>query len=151
MFHPFLSDDRKQDSATTTAHRKIIIKLLKQRNIMLNTLSTIWENTDGCADHYRCATALYLMSMLSQAFFVIIDYGISVPGHGIELVDGINDIYKRFLFQSISTFQLPGKKGYDTRMIMQTGTHTPGVSLSSEFQKHLSTVARKHGGIDQGK
>ena len=118
---------------------------------MSNTLSTIWENTDGCAEQYRCATTLYLISMFSRAFSVIIYRGISTPGHGIEVVDVLNDIYKRFLFQSISTLQLPGKKGYDTRMIMQTGTHTPGVSLSSEFQKHLSTVARKHGGIDQGK
>ena len=42
VFHSFLSDDSKQDSATTTAHRKHIIKLLKQRNIMPNTLSSIW-------------------------------------------------------------------------------------------------------------
>ena len=117
----------------------------------MSTLNKIWENTYGCAEHYRCATVLYLMSMLSQAFSVIIDCGISALGHGREVLDRINVIDKSVLFQLISTVQLPGKKGYDTRMIMQTGTHTPGVSLSSEFQKHLSTVARKYGGIDQGK
>ena len=62
MFHSFLSDDRKQDSATIISHRKLIIELLKQQNIMLNMLSTIWENTDACAEQYICVTALYLMS-----------------------------------------------------------------------------------------
>ena len=36
-------------------------------------------------------------------------------------------------------------------MIMHTGTRTYDVSLSIEFQKHLSTAAYKHGVIDQGK
>ena len=32
VFHSFLSDDRKQDSDTTTAHRKRLISLLKEKN-----------------------------------------------------------------------------------------------------------------------
>ena len=61
VFHSFFSDDRKQDYATTILHSKRIIELLKQRNIMSNTLITIWENTDCCDDHYICSTKLYLM------------------------------------------------------------------------------------------
>ena len=63
---------------------------------MSNTLSTIWENIDGCTEHYICATVLYLMSMLSQAFSVIIDHGINLSGHSIEVVDGLNAIDKSF-------------------------------------------------------
>ena len=81
---------------------------------MSNTLSTIWENTYGCDDHYRCATALYLMSMLSQAFYVIVDRGISAPENGREVVDGLNAIGKSFLSQLMANVQLPGAKGYDT-------------------------------------
>ena len=40
VFHSCLSDDSKQYSATTTVHRKRTIELLKERNIMSNTLST---------------------------------------------------------------------------------------------------------------
>ena len=40
---------------------------------------------------------------------------------------------------------------YDTQMVMRTGTRKYDVSLASEFQKCLSTVARKHGVIYQGK
>ena len=82
--------------------------------------------------------------MLSQAFSVIIDRGISAPGNGREVVDGLNAIDKMFLLQLMTTVQLPGAKSYDTQMVMHTGTHTSDVSLTSEFQKHLSTAAHKH-------
>ena len=36
MFHYFLSDDRKQDAATTTSHNFIIIELLKERKVLAN-------------------------------------------------------------------------------------------------------------------
>ena len=74
-----------------------------------------------------------MMSMLSQSFSVIIDRGISAPGHVREVVDGLNAIDKRFLFQLISIVQLPGAQGYDTQMVMHTGTRTYDVSFSSEF------------------
>ena len=66
VFHYFLSDDSKQDSAATTAHSNCLIELLKK---LMSTLSTVWENTDGCAEKYRCASALYLMSVLPQRHF----------------------------------------------------------------------------------
>ena len=92
-----------------------------------------------------------MMSILSQTFSFIIDRNNCAPGHGREVVDGINFIEKRFLFKLISTVQIPGEKGYDTKMVIHTGIRTSDVSLASEFQKHLSTEARKHGVIDQGK
>ena len=65
VFHSFLSNDSKQDAATTTAHSKQLISLLKNKKVLTTSLSTIWENTDGCAEQYRCASALYLMSVIS--------------------------------------------------------------------------------------
>ena len=49
---------------------------------MMSVLSKIWENIDGCAEQYRCAASLYLMSVLSQRHSIIFDQGISAPGHG---------------------------------------------------------------------
>ena len=54
------------------------------------------------------------MSMLSQAFSVIIDRGISATGNGREVVDFLNTIYKSFLFQLMSTVKLPDAKVYET-------------------------------------
>ena len=81
------------------------------------------ENTDGCAEHYICATALCLMSILSQTFSVIIDHSISAPEHGRKVLDGLNATEKRFIFQSISTVQLLGAKGYYTQILMHSATY----------------------------
>ena len=70
VFHYFLSDDIIQDAATTTAHSSCLIGLLKSQKLM-SALGKIWENTDGCAEQYRCATALYLMTILSQRHSII--------------------------------------------------------------------------------
>ena len=52
VFHYFLSDGIEQDDATTDAQSRQAIKFLKQRNIMFEKLSTIWENSDGYTEHY---------------------------------------------------------------------------------------------------
>ena len=97
-----MSDYSKQDSDTTTSHTKRLIELLKEQKLLTSTLSTIWENTDGCADQYICASALYLMSVLSQCYSIIIDQDISAPGHEKEVVGGLNVIYKRYIYISIN-------------------------------------------------
>ena len=113
VFHSFLSDDSKHDAATTTAHSKRLISLLKNKKVSKKSLSTIWENTDGCAEKYRCASALYLMSVMSKTYSIIIDRGISAPGHGKEVVDGIIAVDKHYIYQLMSKVQLPGSVRFD--------------------------------------
>ena len=69
---------------------------------MTTYLIKIWENTDGCAKQYRCASALYRMSVMPHCYSVIIDRGISEPGHGKEVEDGLNAVDKRYIYQLIS-------------------------------------------------
>ena len=38
------------------------------------------------------------MSVMSQTYFIIIYRGISAPGHGKEVVDGLNDVDKRYIY-----------------------------------------------------
>ena len=42
VFHSFLSDDIKQDSATTITHSKRFIQFLKDKKLLTTSLSTIW-------------------------------------------------------------------------------------------------------------
>ena len=51
----------------------------------------------------------------------------------------------------MSTVQLTGAKGYDTQMVIHTGTRRYDVILSRKCQKYLSNVACKNGVIYQGK
>ena len=55
-------------------------------------------NTDGCAEQYRFAYVLYLMSLMSQTYSIIIYRGISAPGHGKDAVDVLNDVDKRYIY-----------------------------------------------------
>ena len=68
---------------------------------MYAEFSTLYGNTYGCAENNRRATALSLMSMLSQDFSVIIHFDKSSSRHGREVEDGLNSMDKRFIFQLI--------------------------------------------------
>ena len=122
LFNSFLSDESKQDADTTTAHSKQLISLLKEKQVLTTSLSPMWENTDGCAEQYRRDSELYLMSVISQTYSIIIDRGISAPGHGKEVVDGLNAVDKRYIYQLMSKVQLPGSVRFDSQNKMHTST-----------------------------
>ena len=61
------------------------------------------------------------MSVMSQCYSVIIDQGISAPGHGKEVVDGINAVDKSYIYQLMSNVQLSGLNRFDSHMQMHTG------------------------------
>ena len=104
----FFSDDIKKDAATTTPNSKRSVELLKERKLLASSLSTIWENTDGCAEQYKCSSALYIMSVIFQCYSVIIYCGISAPVHVKGVFNGLNAIDKLYIYQLMSNVQLPG-------------------------------------------
>ena len=63
--------------------------------------------TDGFAEQYRCASALYLVSVMSQYYLVIIDRDISAPRNDREVIDSLNEIYKQYIYQLMYNVQLP--------------------------------------------
>ena len=91
------------------------------------------------------------MSVMSQCYSIMINRGISAPGHGKEVVDGFNDFYKRYIYQLMSNVQLPGSVRFDSQIQMHTVTEKLDVSLSKEFKEHLEKEHRQNGAIDQGK
>ena len=100
-------------------------------------MSKILENTDGCAKQYICDYALYLLSVMSQCYSIIIDWGISAPWHGKYVVEVINSVNNIYIYQLMSTVQLPGSNIFDSQMQMHTGNQKYDVSLAKEFQQHL--------------
>ena len=69
------------------------------------------------------------MSVMSQCYSFIIDRGISAPGNGKEVVNGLNENDKRYIYQLISNVQLPGSKTFDSQIIMNYFTQNNDVSL----------------------
>ena len=53
------------------------------------------------------------MSILSQRHSNIFDRGISAPGHVKEMFEGLNAIDKRYMYQLMSTVQIPGSKMFE--------------------------------------
>ena len=58
-------------------------------------MSTVLEDTDGCANQYRCN--FYLMAMLSPLYGVITLCAMNAPGHGNDVAGGHNATDKQYL------------------------------------------------------
>ena len=87
------------------------------------------KNTDGCADQYRCAVAIYLMSVMLKCYSVMIDRGISAPGHGKEVVDGLNGIDEHYIYKLMSNVHLQASKTLNSQILMHSITQNNDVSL----------------------
>ena len=70
------------------------------------------------------------MSVISQFYSITIYLGISAPGHGKEVVDGLNAVDKRYIYHFMSKVQLPGSVIFDSQIKMHTGTENKDVSLA---------------------
>ena len=68
-----------------------------ESGILVSGISKVWEYTDGCANKYMCALAVYLMTLLSSSYGIITDLEINSPGHRENFVDGLNAMYKYYL------------------------------------------------------
>ena len=60
-------------------------------------LTTIWDHTDGCTNKYCFTLDIYILSCIALKFSIVIDRKIRAPGHGKDMVDGLNDRQKRIL------------------------------------------------------
>ena len=70
------------------------------------------------------------MSLMSQCNYIIIYRGISAPEHGKEVVDGLNAIDKRYIYQFMFTVELHGSAIFYSQIKIHTGTEKEDVSLA---------------------
>ena len=71
-FHSYLSDDTTQMACTVHCHMiKLITQLMKDN--VLSKGGRLLSTTDGCAKQYKCSTAIYLLSILSKTFGIVVD------------------------------------------------------------------------------
>ena len=75
----------------------------------------------------------------------------SAPVNGKEVVDGLNYFDRRYIYQLISTSQLPGSNIFYYQIQMHTGNQKYDVILGKKFQQHLTKEHRKTGAIGQVK
>ena len=89
------------------------------------------------------------MSVISQTYSIIIDRGISAHGHRKEVVDGLNAVDKRYIYQLMSKVHLPGSVRFYSQIKIHTGTENKDVSLAKEFKDNLEGEHRQNGAIGQ--
>ena len=114
-------------------------------------MSTIWENTDGFAEQYRCANALYLLAMLAHTYNIIIDRDIGSTGQGREVVDVLNVTKKRFLSMLMKNVKLPYASAYDSHMEIHTLNTNTDIIISRGFQRYISDPTREYVFLDNVK
>ena len=62
--------------------------------IFVSSISTVLEDADGCANKYIFALDIYLRTVLSSLYYIIMYRTIDAPVHGNNVVDGINETEK---------------------------------------------------------
>ena len=60
-------------------HIKHLVEFLKT---YFSYFCITWENTNDCAEQYKYATTLYLLSILAHAYNIIIDCDVGSQGYG---------------------------------------------------------------------
>ena len=68
-------------------------------NSLLKTGWTLYCNYDGAAKQYRCANALFYLSLFASKYNISIDRSVCEPVHGKDVVDGLNTVDKHYLKQ----------------------------------------------------
>ena len=115
-FIHIFSDDNRQDASTTNAYMMKMLDNMRQINQDVSGC-TIWESTDGCSKQYRYGDALYFLSYASAKYTIIVDRMIGAPGHGKDIVDGINACDKRHLKGKMCMIGTPEADDCNKRML----------------------------------
>ena len=153
--HSYFSDDSKQDAACSHDNMECLIKrmLAEGRFAKHGPMPhpTLFDNTDGCASQYRCGNALFLLSLLASAYGIVIDRAIGAPGHGKDLIDGMNAVDKRFLQEAMRRLAKAAGDEESNRMEPSTMVEGEAKSLAAECIRLCSDKSRAEGVKSAGK
>ena len=93
-FHSYISDDNEQDSCDSRVHMVHILKIFLESGKIVSGMSKVWEDTDGCENQHMCDLVIYLMTVLSSSYGIIMHRAINAPVHKNNVVDGLNETYR---------------------------------------------------------
>jgi hypothetical protein len=156
--HSHFADKSDQNAASTHAHMDVLIRYLICQGVLQHG-GLMLDDTDGCAKQYRCATALFLLTLLSCVHNVTIDRAVGAPGHGKDIVDGLNAADKRYLIMKMRMIGLPEagaegseeNNGASSRMSAESMVEGTSKSLAVECARLCSDKARSNGVKSEGK
>ena len=78
------------------------------------------------------------MSYLSTSYKIVLDRAVDTPGHGKDVVDGFNDVQKRYLATCLRMRSTPEKCKIDSKcMRVEAMTEKGEVSFAEECKRLL--------------
>ena len=75
-----------------------ILKTFLESGRLLSGMSTVWEDTNGCAKKYIFALDIYLMTVLSSSNVIIMDCVMNARCHVNNVVDVLNATDEHFFW-----------------------------------------------------
>ena len=113
VYYPVLSTQSSQDgrvvySNTLLVLNKVVEEMANAResgaeigavctDIENVEIKELYDVTDGCAESYRCGSALFMIWKLAKERDIIFDRALDASGHGKKLIDGFGGMLKNFL------------------------------------------------------
>ena len=67
-----------------------LFKTFLEPGILVSVMSKFWEDTSGCTNKYNFSLAIYLMTLSSSSYGIIMDCAIIAPVYGNNVIDGLN-------------------------------------------------------------
>ena len=86
--------------------------------------TVVLDSTDGCSGQYRSALSLFLLTVMSASFGIVIDRMVNAPIHGKGIVDALNAVTKRYLRECMRRICRPEKKKKLMRIILKRNPTT---------------------------
>ena len=111
-----MSESKIQNAGSTNQHMITLLDILR-RKVKLEPGSTLFCNCDGAAKQYRCANALYYLSLLASKYNISIDRAICAPGNEKDVVDGLNAVDKHYLKQVMRRTKTPQETNDDIKLL----------------------------------
>ena len=103
-----------------------ILKIFLESGKLVSGVLTVWEDTYRCADKYRCDLDIYVMTVLSSSYIIIMDCAINEPGHWKNIVDGLNATEKRYLKEEMEV------------MVKLASNYTTNIGMLPSASKYVS-------------
>jgi hypothetical protein len=146
-FHSHFLDCSRQDCSTTHEHMSVLFNGLMEKGILRwrYTVYNATDATDGCGKQYRSATTLFLLSLIATEFDLTFDRAIGAPGHGKDIVDGLNVTDKMSLQKQMCMIGTPESNDTQKRMEAHSMMETASLSLAEECAWLCSRRERAEG------
>ena len=107
---------------------RFIYSKIFESGLLVSAMSRVREDIDGCAKQYMRDLNLYLMTVLSYSYGIIMDLVINAPGHWKNVFVGINSTEKRYL------------KGEIEPVVKLTSNDTSKVGMLPSDSKDVSII-----------